>query len=170
MDNNSKIRKNPSRETCESIIKRILITEFLKNGTNSHFKYASDFMGYFESLYPASEGLYKQVQRAIKSMNMPKDSNGYYIINKTNEQLDQEKAINQLLRKNKAELLPMVSYEAVLLKLAPAAANYLMQLISDCETFDGLLITMVEAYNGVLFYTETKEKLLEALQTLLDKQ
>lgn len=49
----STLRKNPSRQTCETIIKRILMTEVLEKGTNRHFKQASDFMSYFESLYPA---------------------------------------------------------------------------------------------------------------------
>ena len=77
MERNTTLRKNPSRETCENIIKRILMTEVLENGSNKHFRFASDFMNYFESLYPASDALTKQVQRAIKSLDMPKDENGY---------------------------------------------------------------------------------------------
>ena len=34
----STLRKNPSRQTCETIIKRILMTEVLEKGTNRHFK------------------------------------------------------------------------------------------------------------------------------------
>ena len=71
MERSSSLRKNPSRETCEGIIKRILMTEVLEHGGNRHFHSASDFMGYFESLYPASDALTKQVQRAIKALNMP---------------------------------------------------------------------------------------------------
>ena len=59
------LRKNPSRETCEGIIRRILMTEVLEKGKNEHFRTAADFMKYFESLYPASDALTKQVQRAI---------------------------------------------------------------------------------------------------------
>ena len=66
-------RRNPSRKECEDIIRRILMTEVLEKGTNEHFKTAADFMKYFESLYPASDSLTKQVQRAIKSLAMPKD-------------------------------------------------------------------------------------------------
>ena len=40
----STLRKNPSRQTCETIIKRILMTEVLEKGTNRHFKQASDFL------------------------------------------------------------------------------------------------------------------------------
>ena len=95
----STLRKNPSRQTCETIIKRILMTEVLEKGTNRHFKQASDFMSYFESLYPASDSLAKQVQRAVKSMNMPKDSNGYFIINKSREQLEQEEDLRYSVSK-----------------------------------------------------------------------
>ena len=51
------LRKNPSRETCEGIIRRILMTEVLEKGKNEHFRTAADFMKYFESLYPASDAL-----------------------------------------------------------------------------------------------------------------
>ena len=87
-------RRNPSRKECEDIIRRILMTEVLEKGTNEHFKTAADFMKYFESLYPASDSLTKQVQRAVRSMDMPRDDLGYFIPNKTTEQLEQE---NQLL-------------------------------------------------------------------------
>ena len=73
MSQKNSIRKNPSRETCENTIRRILMTEVLEHGKNKHFRSASDFMKYFESLYPASDALTKQVQRAIKAMDMPKD-------------------------------------------------------------------------------------------------
>ena len=48
------LRKNPSRETCEGIIKRILMTEILEKGKNEHFRTASDFMSYFESCFRRS--------------------------------------------------------------------------------------------------------------------
>lgn len=73
------LRKNPSREACEGIIKHILMTEVLEKGKNEHFRSAADFMSYFESLYPASDALTKQVQRAVKALDMPKDDDGYFI-------------------------------------------------------------------------------------------
>ena len=57
MNQKNQLRKNPSRETCESIIRRILMTELTQNGKNRHFRKATDFMSYFESLYPASDAL-----------------------------------------------------------------------------------------------------------------
>ena len=113
MERSTSLRKNPSRETCESIIKRILMTEVLENGSNKHFRFASDFMNYFESLYPASDALTKQVQRAIKSLDMPKDEKGFYIVNKTAAQLENEKQITQLLKDANVYEPSFVSYHWV---------------------------------------------------------
>lgn len=79
MNQKNQLRKNPSRETCESIIRRILMTELTQNGKNRHFRKATDFMSYFESLYPASDALTKQVQRAVQSLHMPKDADGFLL-------------------------------------------------------------------------------------------
>lgn len=79
MNQKNQLRKNPSRETCESIIRRILMTELTQNGKNRHFRKAADFMSYFESLYPASNALTKQVQRAVQSLHMPKDADGFLL-------------------------------------------------------------------------------------------
>ena len=117
MENTTQLRKNPSRETCESIIKRILMTEVLENGKNKHFRFASDFMNYFESLYPASDALTKQVQRAIKSLDMPKDEDGYYIVNKTASQLENEKQITQLLKTADFSVHPMEQVDTIFLSI-----------------------------------------------------
>ena len=90
MNQKNQLRKNPSRETCESIIRRILMTELTQNGKNRHFRKAADFMSYFESLYPASDALTKQVQRAVQSLHMPKDADGFFIVDKTAAQVEQD--------------------------------------------------------------------------------
>ena len=74
MDNFSEMNpkfRNPTRQECEEQVRRTLMTENLRHGGNHHFKTAKDFMPIFEALYPASPSLVKQVQRAIKAMNMP---------------------------------------------------------------------------------------------------
>lgn len=159
-------RKNPSRETCENMIKRILMTEVLEQGTNQHFKQASDFMNYFESLYPASDGLTKQVQRAIKSMNMPKDSHGYFIINKSHEQLEQETHLRHLLQEADATCTLFDEYETLLLKVRPSMISYLMNVIEESITFRDKYITMLPASNGILFLTENKTVLSTLLESL----
>ncbi len=166
MDHNTTLRKNPSRETCEGIIKRILMTEVLEHGTNKHFRFASDFMNYFESLYPASDALTKQVQRAVKSMDMPKDEHGYFIVNKTSTQLVQEKEISHLLQNANVSVHPMENVDTVFLSVNNYLKSYLIHLIETTETFQGKYITMVESSNGILIYTENKNQLLVLLNSL----
>lgn len=169
MEHNS-LRKNPSREQCQKMIKRILITEVLEKGCNEHFKTAADFMSYFQSLYPASDALTKQVQRAIKAMDMPKDENGYFIVNKTSKQLDQEKELKQLLQKGNASIVDLSECETVLLKVDTALRSYLVHILNTSITFEGKFETIVETGNGILIYTRVKDKLLYALNALLPKE
>lgn len=166
MERSTSLRKNPSRETCEGIIKRILMTEVLENGSNKHFRFASDFMNYFESLYPASDALTKQVQRAIKSLDMPKDENGYYIVNKTSAQLENEKEISHLLKNANVSVHPMEQVETVFISVNSYLRSYLVHLIETTETFQGKFITIVETSNGLLIYTENKKQLLILLNSL----
>ncbi len=166
MERSTTLRKNPSRETCESIIKRILMTEVLENGSNKHFRFASDFMNYFESLYPASDALTKQVQRAIKAMDMPKDERGYYIVNKTTAQLENEKEITHLLKNANISIHPMEQVDTVFLSVNSYLKDYLIHLIETTDSFRDKYITMVETSNGLLIYTENKNQLLILLNSL----
>lgn len=160
------LRKNPSRQVCENMIKRILMTEVLEKGTNEHFKQASDFMIYFESLYPASNSLTKQVQRAIKAMNMPKDSSGYFIINKTPKQLAQEDDLRFLLKKAEASFDTLEDCETLFLKTSSIICSYLMEMIKDSITFQDKYVTMLQTSNGILFYTHNKKNLATLLESL----
>ncbi|MBQ2705677.1 MAG: hypothetical protein IJF60_02555 [Agathobacter sp.] len=166
MERSTTLRKNPSRETCEGIIKRILMTEVLEHGSNKHFRFASDFMNYFESLYPASDALTKQVQRAIKAMDMPKDEHGFYIVNKTSAQLENEKEISHLLQNANVSIHPMEQVETVFLSINSYMKSYLVHLLETTETFQGKYITIVETSNGLLIYTENKNQLLILLNSL----
>lgn len=162
------IQKNPSRKTCEEAIRKILMTEVLEQGTNVHFKSATDFMGYFESLYPPSPSLLKQVQRAIKSMDMPKDEKGYFIINKTKSQLAHDSEISTILARSAAELKPLSEYETVFMELSPDYKSYLLQLIDESPTLKGKYITIIDTTEGLLFYTCNKPVLETMLQSLID--
>lgn len=159
----------PSRTQCEDIIKRILMTEVLEKGTNEHFKTAADFMKYFESLYPAGNALTKQVQRAVKSLNMPKDDKGYFIINKTAEQLDQDKEISFLLKKTKSHVSELDEYETLFLKVTGDSKDYLYDLISKSDSFLDKYITMINASNGIIFYTKNKQVLSVLLESLINR-
>lgn len=160
----NRLQKNPSRKTCESIIRRILNAEIGERGKNEHFRQAADFMPYFESLYPASDGLTKQVQRAIKELNLPKDEHGYFIINKSPLQITQDQRIKQMFQMSQAVSEELSSCQPLLLKTEPAYRDSLMHLIAESETFQGLYVTMIKACNGILFYTRDKETLQNTLQ------
>lgn len=168
MDTHS-IRRNPSRKECEEIIRRILMTEVLEKGTNEHFKNATDFLGYFQSLYPAGDSLTKQVQRAVKALNLPKDDRGYYIINKTEEQLEQDKELSSLLKKTKAAVSHLEDCETLFLQLQPAYKNYLLQLLHESITFSDKYVTIVDSSDGLIFYTRNKSQLKVLLESLIQR-
>lgn len=166
MENGSPLRKNPSRESCEGIIKRILMTEVLQHGSNRHFKTAADFMDYFESLYPASDALTKQVQRAVKALNMPKDEHGFFIVNKTVDQFDQEKEIAHMFEQAGVQIDPMDDIESVFLAAAPHMRACLIHILEESVTFQGKFLTIVECSNGLLIYTKNKKQMLILLNSL----
>lgn len=159
-------RNTPSREFCENSIKRILMTEVLEKGANRQFRCATDFLHYFESLYPPSDALVKQIQRAIKNLDMPKDENGYYIVNKTSSQFEQEKEISNLFSLAHARVLPFENVETVFLQADAHLRSGLIHLLESSVTFEGKFITLVETSNGVLIYTENKNQLLILLNSL----
>lgn len=154
MNQPSSLHKNPSREACENMIRRILNTEVLQQGENHHFKQASDFMSYFEALYPASDSLTKQVQRAVKSMNLPKDENGYFIINKTKEQIDQDTAIKNAFSLANVKPMSLEGYTPVFLAADPSLASYLKEILMNSVTFQDKILTIAETSNGLLLYTD----------------
>lgn len=166
MDRSSTLRKNPSRETCENTIKRILMTEVLEHGKNEHFRTAADFMDYFESLYPASDALNKQVQRAVKALDMPKDEKGYFIVNKTAAQLSQEQHIRHMFELGQVSVDPMEDYDTVFLSMDTHIRSYLLHILETSETFHGKYLTILETNNGLIIFTKNKNQLLILLNSL----
>lgn len=167
MSKPTRVRMNPSRNTCEEIIRRILTTENKENGRNQHFKTAADFMAYFESLYPSGPGLTKQVQRAIKSMDLAKDENGYFLINKTKEAAAQEKELSAILAKTNASLVDTGTFDTIFLTAEPVYRSYLLALLNEAKSLRPLYITIVETTDGLLFLTNEAGALKEALNRLL---
>ena len=163
----NKFKKNPSRETCESIIRRILTAEIGERGKNEHFRQAADFMPYFESLYLASDSLTKQVQRAVKMMNLPKDENGYFIINKSPMQVQQDQELKRIFQMYNASYSDLSGCETLLLELPETCIDYLMRLIAESETFKVMYATMLKVCNGILFYTEDKRGLWNLLKQFI---
>ena len=159
--------RNPTRQECEEQVKRTLMTETLRQGGNRHFKTAKDFMPIFEALYPSSPSLTKQVQRAVKAMNMPKDENGYFIVDKTKEQMAQDKELSHLLQKSFASVEEIDTYEKVFLRVEPNYKSYLLQLISESDTLKEKYITALNTSDGILFLTENKALLSTMLNGLI---
>ena len=158
------LKKNPSRKECEETIKRILMTDVLENGKNTHFKSAKDFMSYFESLYPPGDSLSKQVQRAIKSLDMPKDENGYFVINKTTAQMEEDREISRMLRQAHGKTMGLEDCEPLFLKIDKRYKEYIMNIIEESETFRDKYITIVNSSDGLIFYTTNRSN----LETLID--
>lgn len=159
----------PSRAECEKIIKRILMTEVLTKGSNETFKTAADFLKYFQSLYPAGDALTKQVQRAVKSLGMPKDERGYFIINKTESQLSQDKELSYILKKTNASVDSIEECQTLFLKCDNDCRDYLYKLVSESDTFRDKYVTIVNSSNGLLFYTTAKQQLEVLLNSLINK-
>ena len=78
METENTTRKNPSRETCQKIIKRILVTEVLEKGCNEHFRQASDFMGYLKGK-SALMMFEKHANLKYKFGNRHFGAEGYYV-------------------------------------------------------------------------------------------
>ncbi len=170
MDNSSEMNakyRNPTRQECEEQVRRTLMTENLRHGGNHHFKTAKDFMPIFEALYPASPSLVKQVQRAIKAMNMPKDSKGFFLVDKTKDQMEQDTELSKLLKISDAKLSELGSYETVLITLEDHYKDYIFQLISESSTLSGKFVTAIKTSNGILFLTENKSLLCTLLGDLV---
>lgn len=167
MESKNTLRKTPSRDICEGIIKRILMTEVLQKGKNENFRSAADFMTYFESLYPASEALTKQVQRAVKALDMPKDESGYFIPNRTADQLAHENEMKALLKKADASIERMDECVPVFLKSSPSIKSYLIHMIKNSPLFSGKFVTVLETDNGILFYTRNGPELELLLKGLI---
>ncbi len=165
---NTFLRKNPSRKTCESIIRRILMTEIEQQGKNQHFKHAVDFMSYFESLYPTSDSLTKQVQRAIKAMNMPKDENGYFIINKSMEQMEQDSSLKEAFSMSHVKIHSLSEYTPIFLEADSELCPYLKKLITESETFRDKFLTIIETSNGLMIYTKEPEELKTICESFCD--
>ena len=124
-------------------------------------------MNYFESLYPASDALTKQVQRAVKALDMPKDEHGYFIANKTVDQFNQESAISSAFKIADVSVDPMEDYETVFLYADAPLRSYLIHLLSTSDTFAGKLLTIVETYNGLIIYTKSRSQLVILLNSLI---
>lgn len=137
---------------------------------NRHFRKATDFMSYFESLYPASDALTKQVQRAVQSLHMPKDADGFFIVDKTAAQVEQEQCLGKLFADANVSLHPMEQVETVFLSVPSHMQELLLHTFEQSNLFAGQILTIVRTCNGLLIYTEDKKQLLSLLNRLINQQ
>lgn len=161
------IRKSPSRKECEKAIRRILITEILENGKNRHFRMATDFIDYFESLYPSSDSLTKQVQRAVKAMNMPKDEDGFFIIDRTPDQVAQDKQLHLLLEESHAKLDSLDDCEKLFLSMDENYTSFFIYQMTHSDSLKDKFVTLQKTCNGIIIYTREMDRLKQVLQRLL---
>lgn len=156
-------KKNPSRKECEEIITRILNAEITERGRNMQFRNSRDFLPYFESLYPASDSLTKQVQRALRNLSLAKDSSGFLIINKNAKQIQRDSEITRILSSNTAPVLFQAS-TPVFLEMESPMKEYMYELLSKPNALSSLYTTVLSSSNGLLFYSENAELLLKVIQ------
>ena len=66
---------------------------------------------------------------------MPKDELGYFIPNKTAEQLAQEQELTYIFKKAKAAVCRMDDYQPLFLKADDAVSSYMLSRITDSPLF-----------------------------------
>lgn len=98
---------------------------------------------------------------------MPRDERGYFIVNKTSEQFEQDKEISRLLQSGEASLKSLAESEPVLIEVPTELADYLMYTLSSSISLKGHYDTMVKAYNGTLSTPGSASRSPFYLQTLL---
>lgn len=167
-DINKAPRKNPSRKQCEDLIKRILWTEVTEKGRNTQFRKATDFLPLFESLYPSSDGLTRQIQRALKELNLPKDSSGFLDIQSSTEEAQSEQKIAELLHAThlNEESLQSFQLPAQFLPIQSPEKDYLYSLLKKATTKTSPWLTIIDSSNGLIFLTEDPEKLKAYLRNI----
>lgn len=123
-------------------------------------------MIYFESLHPASPSLTKQVQRAVSSLNLARDENGYFMIHKTVEEYQAEQELARLLET--ASLSNLHNYTPVFIKTEPWKRSILMQMIASISEMRMLYETIAETGDGLILYTKFPDKLIGYLSDFIE--
>lgn len=159
-------KRTPSRSECETLIRKILLTEVESRTVNCTFKRPADFMKFFESLYPPSPALTKQVQRAIKSMDMARDDKGFYILNKSKEQSIQDNELRKLLSDADYQVSDFNMAESVFLRLDSQYIDFLQNKLARSITLSSYIITMIPTHNGIIMITNDANCLKELLKNI----
>ncbi|MCI9020631.1 MAG: hypothetical protein HFH32_07820 [Eubacterium sp.] len=121
-------------------------------------------MLYFESLHPASPSLTKQVQRAVNSLNLPRDENGYFIIHKSAEEYQAEQELSTLLKQS--SISDLSSCTPILIQTESWKSKHIIYLLKKMSEFEKLHETIAETDNGILIYTKYPQDLSALLSGL----
>ena len=98
-------------------------------------------------------------------MALPKDDFGFFVINKSEIQLDEDKEIERILKRGHADIYKS-QIESVFLKLEPNVIDYLYDLISSSRSFKDKYITLIKSSDGLFFLTRSSSQLQILLSSL----
>ena len=98
---------------------------------------------------------------------MPKDEDGFFIVDRTVKQMEKEKSLKAILSESESVVTDLSGYAPILVKTDPHNRIYLMHLISEVSTLNDKIAAMTECSVGVILYTVEKEKVLSILDRLL---
>ena len=98
---------------------------------------------------------------------MPKDDFGYFIPNKTTEQLAHERELISLLEKAEASVVSFEEYETLFLKADRELCSYLIHVLDNSPLFTGKYLTIQQTSNGLIFYTKNRSQLEILLNSLI---
>ena len=98
---------------------------------------------------------------------MPKDADGYFLVDKTKVQMEQDTELSGLLKKSDASLSELENLDTILITLEDHYKDYIFQLISESSTLSGKYVTAIKTSNGILFLTQNKPLLKTFLEDLL---
>jgi adenylate kinase family enzyme len=100
-------------------------------------------------------------------MNMPKDEDGYFIIDRTPEQMAQDKELQSLFNRAGAQLQSLEDCEQIFIELEPDYVDYLIFQMEESESLRDKYVTIQKTSNGMIIYTREKKKLEQLLQRLM---
>lgn len=100
-------------------------------------------------------------------MNLLKDEDGFYTLERSEENLRNQEEIRRLFRSH-VKLIPssdLRTMSFLFLAVESPEKEYLLQLLSREKSLSGKYLTMMDSSNGILFLTEQPDVLLSALSS-----
>ena len=98
---------------------------------------------------------------------MPKNERGYFIINKSAEQLDQDGELSSMLKRTNSHISSLDECETLYLQVDSQYKDYLLQLLDESVTFQDKYETIINSSRGLIFYTRNKPQLQVLIESLI---